>query len=197
MSETTNTRHEAVVISEPIPSSTRSLVVFTAIGAAVSLSLGVYARRHHPTGEQIAHFGFSGVLNMKAWLASGAFVLAFAQALTASWMWGRLPGRGSAPAWVAPLHRWTGTAAFLLVLPVAYHCLWSLGFRDTSARVLMHSLLGCAFFGALTTKLLALRSKRLPGWALPVFGGSLVALLTGLWLTSSLWFFTTVTFPGF
>jgi hypothetical protein len=175
----------------------RTLLTFTAAGAAVSLSLGVYSRQHNPTGEQIAHFGFSGVLNMKAWLTTGAVVLALAQAVTASWMWGRLPARRTAPAWVAPFHRWTGTAAFLLVLPVAYHCLWSLGFRDTSPRVFMHSLLGCAFFGALTTKLLALRSKRLPGWALPVFGGSLVALLTGLWLTSSLWFFTTVAFPGF
>ena len=82
------------------------------------------------------------------------------------------------------------------MLPVAYHCLWSLGWRDTDARVVVHGILGCAFFGALTTKLLALRINGLPGWALPVLGGGLVAILTGIWLTSSLWFFTNVGFPG-
>jgi hypothetical protein len=55
---------------------------------------------------------------------------------------------------------------------------------------------GCAFYGAFTTKLLVLRSDRLPGWALPLVGGTVVALLTGLWLTSSLWYFSSVGFPG-
>ena len=94
------------------------------------------------------------------------------------------------------MHRWTGTAAFLVSLPVAYHCLWSLGFQTTSTRVVIHSLLGCAFYGAFTTKMLALRIDGLPSRALPVIGGGLFALLTGLWLTSALWFFTTVGFPG-
>ena len=53
------------------------------------------------------------------------------------------------------------------------------------------------FYGAFTTKLLALRSRRLPGWALPVIGGTLVAGLVVIWMTSALWFFTTVDFPGY
>ena len=60
----------------------------------------------------------------------------------------------------------------------------------TTSRVLVHSLLGCAFYGAFTTKLLVLRSDRVPGWALPVFGGIVVVLMVGLWFTSSLWYFT-------
>jgi hypothetical protein len=44
--------------------------------------------------------------------------------------------------------------------------------------------------------MLALHSRRLPGWALPVLGGLVVTLLSALWLTSSLWFFTNVGFPG-
>ncbi len=103
---------------------------------------------------------------------------------------------GTKPAWLPTLHRWSGTAAFLLTLPVAYHCLWALGFEATDARVVTHSILGCAFYGAFTTKLLVLRSDRLPGWALPLVGGTLVTLLTGVWLTSSLWYFTSVGFPG-
>ena len=42
------------------------------------------------------------------------------------------------------------------------------------------------------TKLLLLRVSGLPGWALPVAGGALVTLLTGIWMTSALWFFTNV-----
>jgi hypothetical protein len=172
------------------------LLIAATIGAAVSVSLGVYARVHQPTGEQIAHFGFSSPLSMKAWLGTGVVVLALTQAGTAAWMWGRLPGLGRAPGWAPHLHRWTGTAAFLLSLPVAYHCLWSIGYQDTDARVIAHGVLGCAFFGALTTKLLALRIRNLPGWTLPVLGGGLVVILVAIWTTSSLWYFTTVDFPG-
>jgi hypothetical protein len=177
-------------------SSNAAVAAAAAVGAAVSLALGVYARQHAPTGEQIAHFGFSGMVNMKVWLTTAAFALALAQVISAAWMWGRLPRAGAAPRWLPAAHRWSGTFAFVLVLPVAYHCLWSLGFRDTDARVLVHSLLGCAFFGAITTKLLALRSRRMPRWAVPVFGGLLAALLCGLWFTSALWFFRTVDFPA-
>ena len=172
------------------------LLIAAAIGAAVSVSLGVYGRVHDPTGEQIAHFGFSSTLSMKAWLGTGVAVLAVAQAGTAAWMWGRLPGFGRAPGWAPHLHRWTGTAAFLLSLPVAYHCLWSIGYQDTDARVIAHAILGCAFYGVLTTKLLALRIRDLPGWTLPALGGSLVAILLAIWTTSSLWYFSNVAFPG-
>jgi hypothetical protein len=177
-------------------SSTTRFLTLAAIGGLVALSLGTYARVHTPTGQGIATFGFPAVLPMKAWFTTGAAALAIGQLLSALWMWGRLPGVGSAPSWIAPAHRWLGTVAFLLTLPVAYHCLWALGFQQTTTRVLIHSLLGCAFYGAFVTKMLALRSPNLPGWALPATGGLLVAVLTGLWFTSSLWFFTTIGFPG-
>lgn len=172
------------------------LLAVIAVGAAVSVALGVYGRVHEPTGDTIATFGFPAVLPMKAWFATGAAALALGQLTSALWLWGRLPGAGAAPGWVGPFHRWSGTVAFFLTLPVGYHCLWALGFRDTDTRVLVHSILGCAFYGAFTTKLLSLRVQRLPGLTLPVVGGTLVALLVGLWWTSSLWFFTNVGFPG-
>ncbi len=165
-------------------------------GAAVTLSLGVYARVHPPTGQGIVTFGFPAVLPMKAWLTTGAAVLALLQALSAAWIWGRLPGVGHAPTWLAPTHRWSGTAAFLLTLPVAYHCLWALGFQTTTTRVLVHSVLGCAFYGIFATKMLCLRSHAIGPRTLPLVGGALVATLTGIWFTSSLWFFTTIGFPG-
>lgn len=183
--------------SEPkTPRSMALLLRYAAIGGLVSVSLGMYARLHTPTGEGITTFGFPAVLPMKAWFATAAALLAVGQLASALWMWGRLPGHGSAPSWIPPMHRWLGTVAFLFTLPVAYHCLWALGFQQTTTRVLLHSLFGCAFYGAFVTKMLVLRSERLPGWALPAAGGSLVGILVGIWFTSSFWFFTTIGFPG-
>lgn len=167
------------------------LLAAAAAGGAVALALGAYGRVHEPTGGTITTFGFPSVLSMKAWLATAALVLALGQVVSALALWGRLPGVTRAPAWLAPVHRWSGTAAFVVSLPVAYHCLWALGFQETGARQLVHSLVGTAFYGAFATKLLALRIASLPGWALPTIGGLLVTLLTAVWLTSALWFFST------
>ena len=64
------------------------------------------------------------------------------------------------------------------------------------ARVEIDREIAAGDLHSFVTKLLALRSTRMPDWALPLFGGSLVAVLTALWFTSSYWFFTTVGFPG-
>lgn len=105
-------------------------------------------------------------------------------------------GTGPVPGWASAAHRWLGTVAFLCTLPVAYHCLWALGFRTTDTRVVVHSILGCAFYGAFTTKMLVLHSRRMPAWALPGAGALLVVVLAAIRTTSSLWFFTTIGFPG-
>ncbi|GAA3474059.1 DUF6529 family protein [Nonomuraea roseola] len=156
-------------------------------GALVMVALGVYGRLHTPTGFAVGPGGFSGALPMKSWLTTGAFVLAFVQVVSALSMWGKIGVR--IPAWV---HRWSGRVAFVLTIPVAFHCLYALGLQYDVPRVLVHSLLGCFFYGVFTAKMLALPRKGLPGWTLPLLGGSLFAALVGLWLTSSLWFFTTI-----
>lgn len=193
MTTTTPTSPPSAVAPEPYA---RAVITAAAIGGAVALTLGTYANIHDGTGQTIWQFGFPTMLSMKAWLTTAAAILALAQGTTALWMWGRLPGAGDPPSWAGPAHRWMGTTAFLLTLPVAYHCLWALGFQTTDSRVIAHSLLGCAFYGAFTTKMLVLHSKRMPHWALPYAGALLVVLLTAIWATSSLWFFTTIGFPG-
>ena len=95
------------------------------------------------------------------------------------------------------VHKVSGTLAFLISLPVVYHCLWALGFQDTTTRVLIHSLAGCFFYGAFVAKMLWLRAPALPGVLLPVVGGSVFTALVVIWLTSSLWFFDNIGFPEF
>jgi hypothetical protein len=171
------------------------LAAVLAAGAAVAVTLGVYAKVHAPAGQPLSTLGFSGMLQMKSWLASGAAVLLVVQLLTAAWLWGRLPQAGPAPHWVAPTHRWSGTVAFVLTLPPALHCLWALGFGATAPRVVLHSVAGCAFYGAYAAKMLGLRLPGLPGWALPVLGGTVLGALVLVWLTAALWFFTRAGLP--
>ena len=80
------------------------------VGAVVAVSMGVYAGVHEPAGRPLFTLGFSGMLQMKAWLTTAAAALLVVQLVTALWMWGRLPGAGRAPGWAAPLHRWSGAA---------------------------------------------------------------------------------------
>jgi hypothetical protein len=161
------------------------------LGAGVAVAIGAYAGLHQPAGRPFTTFGFSGMLQMKAWLTTAAAVLLLVQLTTALWMWGRLPGvRGRAPGWAPLMHRWSGAAAFTLTLPVALHCMWALGFVTDSPRVLLHGLAACLFYGAYAAKMLGLRVRGLPRWALPVLGGAVLTALVVVWLTSALWFFT-------
>lgn len=159
-------------------------------GAAVALALGVYGRVHKAALRPLFLLGFSGMLQMKTWLATAVLVLVIVQVLTASWMWGRLPFAGEAPPWLPAVHRWTGALAFTISVPVALHCLWSLGYSTANARVIAHSTAGCVFYGAYAAKMLGLRVRGLPGWTLPVLGGTAFAAFVAVWLTSAVWFFT-------
>lgn len=170
--------------------SRAGVLVAFATGAGVAVVLGAYSGLHEPAGRPLVTFGFSGMLQMKAWFTSAAAALLVVQLVTALWMWGRLPGNRPAPSWAALLHRWSGATAFVLTLPPAVHCLWALGLAGGDARVLVHSLAGCLFYGAYAAKMLGLRIRGLPGWALPVLGGLVFAVLTLIWLTSALWFFS-------
>ncbi|MCY7342845.1 MAG: DUF6529 family protein [Pseudonocardia sp.] len=171
----------------PQPARSTALLLAVAAGTLVAVGLGVYGRLHEPSSYALNLAGFSTGLAAKAWLATGAFVLALVQIGSA-----RLMYRGAgAPYRVATLHRWSGRAAVLLTVPVAVHCLYALGFQGGSARVLGHSLAGCFFYGVFVAKMLVLGRGGAPRWSVPVLGGVLFTALTALWLTSSLWFFTT------
>ena len=137
---------------------------------------------------------FSSTIAAKAWLASAALVLALVQITTAARMYRKLnflPKRGRA---IARVHRWSGRLAFLLTLPVFFHCVTILGFQTPDPRVVLHSLVGTFFYGVFAAKVLIVRDHSLPGWALPTAGLTLASTLAVLWLSSSLWYFTSVRF---
>ncbi|PWU24398.1 MAG: hypothetical protein C5B48_06600 [Candidatus Rokuibacteriota bacterium] len=162
------------------------LVIF----ALVTLTVAVVARQtnREPYDAPFFHPFFADTLHMKAWLVTVAAILACSQLLTAARIYEllRFPPKGRVYQIV---HRWSGRTAIVLTLPVAYHCVFLLGFGTQSPRVLIHSLLGSALYGTVVAKVLIVRSSRFANWILPVVGGLLFSILLGLWLTSALWFF--------
>jgi Family of unknown function (DUF6529) len=169
--------------------SARLLVVPALVGCLVALTLGIYGRLHSPTGVAVDIVGFSSPATVKAWLASAALLFAVVQFGSALVMYGKVP-RVRAPSWIGRLHRWSGRIAFILTVVVAVHCLYALGFESFNARVLVHSVAGCLFFGTFTVKMLALTRRGMPAWVMPVFGGLAFALIILIWFTSAFWFFS-------
>ncbi len=164
------------------------------VGAAIAVALGVYGRVHTPSQQLVFTLGLSSTVAMKVWLSTVVLAFSIAQVIMALWVYGKLPWQ--APSWLGTTHRLSGRIAFLISLPVAYHCLWSLGFQATNARVLAHSLFGCAFYGAFATKVMIVRSKNLPGWALPMAGGIVFSVLVLAWCFSALWLVQHQGFPN-
>lgn len=160
------------------------------LGCVVALALGIYGSEHDPKPQPLFRLGFTSYIQFKVWFTTIAAAFVLVQLLTALWMWGRLPGAGRAPSWVSPAHRFSGAIAFVLIIPVALNCLYSIGFEtDYGARSFIHSVAGCVFYGGYSAKMLGLRVRNSPGWTLPVLGGLVFAAFVVLFLTSAVWFF--------
>jgi Family of unknown function (DUF6529) len=164
--------------------------------AFVGIAAGVYlvGRAITPDYYGISLFGKTAAdtVPLKSWLATGALAVAVWQLLSALWIFGRLPAISPAPRPVKLTHRLTGAALILLTLPIAYHCIFRLGFQGGTARTLTHSLAGSAFYGAFAAKVLIVRLHRYPWWVLPSAGGLVFAALVAAWYSSALWFFRAV-----
>lgn len=162
--------------------------VTVVLGAAVAVLLGVVGSAQ-PVPRLLPVWWFTSVQSMKAWLATAVLVLLVLQVITAGWFQGWWPGLRRVPAWVRPVHRVTGLLAFLLSLPVAFYCLYGFGFDTTTPRTQAHSMAGCVFYGAFASKMTGLRFARLPGWVIPVLGGTVFAAFVVAWYHSAYWWF--------
>jgi len=157
------------------------------LGIGVAAAVYVAGRLHQPD-YSFSMFGADPV-PPKSLLATIALGLAVLQVLLALWMYRKLPLAGRPPRPVPVTHRVTGFALFALTVPIAVHCLIAYGVQLTSLRVAVHSVAGCFFYGVFTAKVLLVRSRRLPAWALPAAGGTLAVIVGILWYTSALWYY--------
>jgi Family of unknown function (DUF6529) len=167
------------------------------LAAAVTVGLYVAGRLHTPNFA-FSLFGRVGLdaIALKSLLATIALGLAVLQVLLALWIYRKLPLAGSPPRPARLAHRVIGFGLFALTVPIAVHCLLAYGVQLTSLRVAVHSIAGCFFYGAFTAKVLLVQSRRLPGWALPVAGGTLAVVVGVLWYTSALWYYNGFQLPG-
>ena len=168
------------------------LAAALAAGALVTVLVGLLERYMLATPHAVLGYQlfFSSPLFMKAWLASATLVLAVGQLITAAGMYGliRLSPETSL---IQLIHRWSGRTAMLLTLPVAFNCLFDLGYYPLDTRVMVHASFGAFIYGIFVGKFLLIRTDRAPGWMLPVAGSALFTTVLGLWLTSAYWLFTT------
>lgn len=191
-------------MTRPVDTPTRrpprplTTVVAALLPFAVAAALYGYGRTHVPTYDS-GLFGQHGddANELKAQLGSALMALALIQLALALWMYRRLPALGPPPPPVRTVHRVGGVTAFLLSLPIAYHCLTTYGVRFTTTRVAVHAVTGCVLYGAFVAKVLVVRSRRLPGWALPAAGGLLVTAIALMWYTGALWQLDGYDAPGF
>lgn len=147
------------------------------------------------TYTDIATSVFSSTIAAKAWFATFAIVFAVVQVLTGARIFGHL--QRFVPLQrplVNRVHRWSGRLAILCTLPVAFQCIFVLGFKHTDARVLVHSIAGSLLYGVVAVKVFFVHDSDHPRWTLPLVGGTLFAVLVTLWGTGSLWYFTQVRF---
>jgi Family of unknown function (DUF6529) len=138
---------------------------------------------------------FSTPIAAKVWLATAAGVLAIVQVSTGARIFGKIKRFVPiAPPRVNRIHRWSGRLAILLTLPVAFHCIFILGFQSSDARVLAHSIVGSFVYGVIAVKVFFVHDRDHPRWTLPLVGGLLFTTLATLWGTSAFWYFTQVRF---
>jgi len=182
-----NTRVEAAPApAVPQQRTGRWLAVPLLAFALVSLTAGLLAD-HSPRTKGYFRLFFSDPVHLKAGFATAAVALACFQLFSAAWIFKKLPW--ARPRWIGRAHRWSGRLAFAATLPVAYHCIFKLGFQTPDARVIAHSLLGCFVYGVFAAKVTVVRLHRFPRFALPVAGGTLFAVLIGVWYTSAVWLY--------
>lgn len=177
--------------SDPAARSAGARLAGVAFAAGVVIAaLYVFGTQHSPS-YSFGLFGQRGTdaTRLKALIATGVLGLALVQLLLALWLYGRLPAAGAAPRPVGRVHRGVGAVLFLATLPVAVHCMFAYGVQTSTTRVTVHSLAGCFFYGAFLAKVLVVRSRRLPGWVLPVMGGLMVTVVAVLWYSGALWYF--------
>lgn len=184
----------------PVPRpAARPALIALAVLLPFAAGVGVYEWSSHVTPDYNAGlFGVHGLdtYDLKARMGTALLGLAMVQLGLALWMYGRVPGAGPAPRPVRTSHRVTGLVAFLLSLPIAFHCITAYGFESSDTRVTIHSIGGCVLYAMFVAKVLIVRSRRLPGWVLPVAGGTLICAIALMWYTAALWVLNGDAVPG-
>ncbi len=188
----TGTGRSGALSINPQKGAPAVLVIPVVVGFVGAVLLGAYGRLHAPTGQSDWHPFFSRMITYKSWSATAALFSAMFQVGTGMIVHRRTDPRATSSL-LASWHRLSGFCAFILTLPVAFHCLWALGFAPSIGlnRRFVHSVAGCLLYGGYATKVLTVSRRGRPRWALPVIGSALFVAFAVVTATSAGWFFRT------
>ena len=150
-------------VAQRQPDAAPRLLAIAALGAAVAIALGVYGRVHDPSQQLVFTLFFSSTISMKVWIGQPRrWCSPCVQVLSALWVYGKLRRRGAAVGRRPRTASRDGSRSSSRCRSPTTASGRSAS-RTRTTRVLVHSLLGCAFYGAFAAKVTIVRSKGLPG----------------------------------
>ncbi|MHB9111079.1 MAG: DUF6529 family protein [Thermoleophilia bacterium] len=88
-------------------------------------------------------------------------------------------------------HRFEGYVGFIVVLWVAYNCVFNVVNKSGAPRVVIHMLMGMIVIGLIMGKITISRGLKQFYTRLPLLGASLFTAITILWVTSAGWYYYT------
>ncbi|MBI5871069.1 MAG: hypothetical protein HZB44_09015 [Actinobacteria bacterium] len=128
----------------------------------------------------------------KSLLATVLLVLACGQVLLIASALGKIGSFSmETKRWLTMAHRFEGYVAFLVVLWVAYNCVFNIANKSGAPRVVIHAIAGTVILGLFMSKITINRGLKQFYTRLPLLGASLFTAITILWVTSAGWYYYT------
>ncbi|MFE0511492.1 DUF6529 family protein [Streptomyces sp. NPDC058964] len=79
---------------------------------------------------------------------------------------------------------------------MARHCIVAYGVQLTGTCQALHSITACFLYGGFDAKVVVVRHRRRPGWALPLAGGTLVTAIALVRYAAAFWYLDDYRAPG-
>lgn len=131
-------------------------------------------------------------IDQKSLLATVLLALACAQVLLIASALGKIGSFSTETRRRLTLaHRFEGYVAFLVVLWVAYNCVFNVANKSGTPRVVIHMLTGVIVLGLIMSKIAINQGLKQFYTRLPLLGASLFTAITILWVTSAGWYYYT------
>ncbi len=129
-------------------------------------------------------------LNQKSLLATVVLAIAFVQlvlmAFGRGWIGGSPP---RVRRRLIKFHRFEGYVTFLIILWIAYNCVFNVGVSLGTARIVVHGLLGITVIGLVLSKISIAEGMRRYYERLPLLGFTLLGAVISIWVVSAGWYF--------
>jgi hypothetical protein len=127
--------------------------------------------------------------SQKSLLATGLLVIAFLQLTVIAMALGKVGSFSpDTRRRLTMFHRFEGYVGLLIILWVAYNCIFNIVHKSGMPRVVIHMIMGATVLGLITSKITISRGLRQYYRRLPMLGAALFTVIPVLWVTSAGWY---------